>query len=727
MHQAGKDPFSTLPREALGALIVLVGGGMLAHLAGGQAWLAAIIVAFSEGSLAGLIVVSAGGYAYPLVNRLAPRTSPRPLRIVTACALGLWMLSTAVLAAGTVATGLLRAWLWWPIIAAGIILAAWQGRRAMEKWRIPKRMDGRTLVWVLVAAAAGLWLAGATRAPGFLNSPDVYDVLEYHLQVPREFYNAQHIGQLQHNCYSYYPLGTEMLSLLAMSLRGGPYQGMYLAKMLHGAFAALAVAAVFVALKRDDEARGRFAAVLLGTVPFAIYLSWLAMAELAEVCYLALALLWLREWLRPEGGDGLRSALCVGLMLGASCAVKYLAVGLVAAPVLAVMFVSGMVKPRRLVHLPAAALAAALLFSPWLIRNAIHTHNPVFPLATKYFGRGHWSPAGEKRWVDGHDPQKKPPVPVPPNWQMPPTPTRLEMLYHNFLASERFGPMVMLLAAVGICALLADPRPNGWDWAMTGVLVVQIAVWAAATNDMPKRFIVPAIVPTALLAAGALARLSRVQVNPFRRASATAARGPWGLPPAVAIFVAAVCINLFIAHQAYLAVTNQQPPVHGVPGERIVSEVPILKDAHELGRQSKILLVGNAQAFYFPPETIYYTAFDADRMAKLLAGGMDRLRRRGITHVWVNWREIVRLAATYGYPASLGAEPFIRWHEEMPPRLELLERLRGQGLRFVKNLPDEPASTAPSTRPVPWPMISIYALGEQAATTSPAGAKQPED
>ena len=167
---------------------------------------------------------------------------------------------------------------------------------------------------------------------------DSYDVLEYHLQLPREYHDAGRIQTLNHNIYSHFPLGTEMLFLLGMCLRGGAYRGVYLAKLMSGLFGVVAVAGVFGSLRcrgekpsPDDEFRRRATVALLATAPWVIYFSWLAMAELAQICYLALALVWLRRWLKARSA---RSAGWIGAMLGAACAVKYLSVGLIAAPVL---------------------------------------------------------------------------------------------------------------------------------------------------------------------------------------------------------------------------------------------------------------------------------------------------------------------------------------------------------------------------------------------------------
>jgi len=724
------DKFSgTLSRWALLAMMLLAGGLMLGHLVGHpQIWLIALVTAITEGALAAAVVASAGGYGYLVVGRLAPEKTPLALRVVTACVVGLWMFSTALLAVGTAVRGAITGWVWWPVVVAGLLLAAWQGRKRVGDWQLPERVDGRALIWVLIAVVVGIALAGATKAPGWVGGfPDEYDVLEYHLQVPREHYEAGQIRELPHNGYSYYPLGVETLFLLAMALRGGAYEGMYLAKLLHGAFGVLAVAGVFGALKRDDEARGRFGAVLLATTPFVIYCSWLAIAELAEVCTLVLALLWLREWLRERSA---RAAVMIGAMLGAACAAKYLSVGLIAGPVLVVMLACAVARRDRLGALSDTAivvLASLVLFSPWLIRNVAYTGNPVFPLATRTFGAGHWSAESEQRWVDGHGPDKLPPVPKPEGWQMPPVPSRAVRFYTNFLAMDLFGGIVKVLAGVAICVLVASAgERRTWDWTLAGVLAGQLAVWTLWTHEMPSRFLIPAAVPIALLAAGVLSRLSRVETNPFRK-NVAADQGHWGRVPAVAVFVTAAAVNLLSVYVLYREGAMRAPPMHGAPGREIAIRRRLEHNKIVLPDEARILLVGDAQGFYFPPGTIYATVFDAHPLAEMIDRGLTpkqvlaELRGRGVTHLWVNWSEIARLARTYGYPASLGAEVYRRWEAKQPPGLEILERMEALGLRRIDVSPPaatSQAETAPATRPAfdaqgrsaSWYEPALYAL-----------------
>ncbi len=728
------QPSGTLTQTRLVLFMLLAGGLLFAHLAGFEqyVWLAALYAALTQGGLAALIVVAAGGYAYPIVRKVCP-AAPAGLRVVTACGTGLWMLSTAMLVLGS--AGLLWTWLWWPIVGIGAAAAAWQARKTLEAWRPGGHHDGRALLWVLMAVAAAIWLAGAARPPGYVGLSDRYDVIEYHLQVPREFHDAGRVGELPHNCYSYYPLGVEMLFLVTMCLRGGAYAGMYAAKMFPGLFGVIAVAAVFLAFRRDDDTRGRFAAGLLASVPLALYLSWLAMVELAEVCYLVLAVLWLREWLREPTW---RSASAVGAMLGAACAIKYLSVGLVAGPVLAVMLIVALRARRRLRDVALAGALTLVLFAPWLVRNALYTGNPVFPLATGLFGRGHWSAESEARWVNGHAAGPRPPVPEPEGWQPPEVPDRAALFAFNFLLSQWLGPIVVVAALVGIAVMVSvRGGPPAWEAALAGVLAVQLVVWAAFTRGMPSRFILPAMVPVCLLAGGVLARLARLEANPFRRGAVRPAHGPWGRVPAVAIFAAAIGINLLNGYLQFRSPYHVgRHPVPPYPGEVIARQAPPYDRAAALPEGSRLLLVGEAQAFYFRRGTVYATAFDANPLAVAAAGNAapravyDALRRRGITHVWVNWREVLRLARSYGYPAVLSRDVLAAADGARPPRIGALERLRERGLIVgAEDVPvpgrEPPATQAtaparPQADAADWPLVTLYTLAP-GAEIPPAG------
>jgi len=729
-------------------LVLLAGGLTLALLVGdSRAWPLAVMATLSDGGLAALVLVAAGGLAWPIVRLLAPAEAPLGLRLVTAGGVGLWLLATLVLIIGSL--GGLSAALWWPVVGVGAVLAGWQGRHGLRAWEPGGKTDIRGLMWVLLAIAAGLVLAGLTLPPGLVATGESYDVLEYHLQVPREYYDAGRVHELEHNCYSYYPGQMHMLALLAMVLRGGPYAGAYAAKFLHAAFLAGAVAAVFLALLREDEVHGRFAAVLLASAPLAIQLAWQAVDEPAMLFYLALGLLWLRHWLaRPGWG----AAACVGLALGGACAVKYLSVGFIAAPVGAAMLALSVRSGRRLAQ---AGLAAALVvagMAPWLIRNTAYTGNPVFPLAASVFGRAHWTEESQRRWQAGHGPDTRPPVPEPAGYEAPDRrPSRAALFWGHFVTNQRLGVLLKLAAALAVCALVAHRGPaDVWGWTLAWVWGAQLVLWAAVTHELPGRFLAVSIVPMALLAGGALARLARVRTNPLRRGSPASPAGPWGLPVAGSLFLIIVGINLYVGVAGYLALARLPGPegqtvplaAHGYPAERLGREHPRWQPAWNLPAEARLLLVGEAQGYYLPAKTRYATTFDVHPLAGLLREEADpaavvrRLRAEyGVTHIWVSWPEVVRLAYTYGYPPELTSDLPQRIRRGAPrgeqPRtwIELLQAAqRGAytdadiGSDLFDRLPLGPHKHYPPSGPAPAEDVSAHGGAGKEAAPAPAAA-----
>jgi len=621
--------------------------------------------------------------------RATPLVTPG-LVVVTSILAGYWLIAVALLAVGSFTTGGLTSYIWWPVVGVGVVLAVFQGRRQLNVLSLPPLFDGRFLHWIVLAVAAGAWVAGAAMPPSLGLGGDGYDVLLYHLQLPREYLHNQHIAGLEHNVYSHYPLGQEMLYLLMMILRGGAYNGMYAAQFSHGIFAVLAVAAVFSALRPADDRRARYAMLLLATTPFVLYLSWMAFAELAEILALTLALLWLRVWiLSTSTGSGIRdpgsvktendqpSAMAlpadpgsripdpvaprataiIGLCLGVACCAKYLSVGMIVLPVLAAMLGLAVLRRparamgRRLIHVLLAGLVALVVFSPWLIRNAATVGNPVFPLATAELGKGHWTDEQQQRWIAGHGPDKQPPVPAPPDYRPSPPSDRPTMLFHHFFINPLWGQITMLLFLVAAGELISrGRRGDPWDWSLLTVAGVLLVVWVFATHEMPDRFAVPVVVPMTLLAAGFLSRLARVETNPLKRDAAPPKSGlPWGLAPAAVLLVMAMFVNLAtvglrgderpqtggVFYRAVTSSSSFHPP--GTPGQSRTTAAGLTAIVKRLGADvefpsdavyGKFLTVGGAP-FYQNDGSLYATPFDTPPLLALAGEGTpaERLER----------------------------------------------------------------------------------------------------
>jgi hypothetical protein len=655
---------------------------LTAALGAWQPALLALSVAIPDGLIAAAVGLSAGGYGYLLLRRWLGQETPVLLKLATSAVAGLWLFSTAVMVVGSTLGGLGPA-IWWPVVALGAALAIWQGRSPLRRLKLPRRLPRASLLWVAAALAAGIWLAGATLPAGLTGrlTADSYDVLEYHLQLPREYFQSGQVAPLTHNVYSHYPLGVEMLFLLGMCLRGGAYEGMYLATLMHGLYAAVMAAGIFGALRQaagGGNAQGgkladfhaRAAALLLLTAPWVLYLSWLASSELAEMCCLALALMWLRQYLHRPGRS---CSAMIGLMAGAACAIKYLSVGLIALPVLAVLLAAALWRRRPADALVAAILTAGL-FSPWLARNVIATGNPVFPLANTVFGRGYLSSEQAQRWNSAHAPGRRPPAPRPPDYQPPPDePSRWGRLAGWLVGTRPYesypviGSPVLVLLLAGLLAMAAFPRGlSSWDRLLPAVLAIQVAAWMLFTHEMPARFASVCLVPIWLVAATALARLAAIKGDGLPRQGQSPGRN-WGMAPAVALLLATAGLNLVSAWHYYRADAGEQRMLAGADASALAQAwFP-----SEYRGTGKLALVGESRAFYFPPGTVYATVFDPQPLAQLLGGpaGPDdqrRLRQAGIDRVLINWSEIERLRQTYGWPEELSPDRLHQLRQLLP-------------------------------------------------------------
>jgi len=263
-------------------------------------------------------------------------------------------------------------------------------------------------LWLIAVPFAALAIVGTNIMPAVLwkpIDPHPYDVMCYHLQVPREWYELGRIVPLKHNVYSFFPFAAEMNYLLAMHLRGGPWAGMYLAQLMSFVYMALAVLTVASAM--PNQRTGIIAALAMVAVPWTTMLASIAYNESALLLYESLAAAWFIRALRL-GSNSIRDMAIAGLMAGFAAGVKY-----TAAPLALIVFPlagagAALIRRERpslrstFAGASVAVLAGLLSFSPWLIRNTIWTGNPVFPLAMRQLGRAHFTPEQVERFERAH-------------------------------------------------------------------------------------------------------------------------------------------------------------------------------------------------------------------------------------------------------------------------------------------------------------------------------------
>jgi hypothetical protein len=680
-------------------MVLMVGAGLFGAVGWGyaQQWMLNILVALStDGAIAVMWALAAAALGHVLLKLL--RADARgALGFATAAALGLGVYSLAALGLGL--AGWLNRWttLALPVMSVAFWLVVGRKREGeapaepslggadilvCRGHSCPHRHRGsagaspshRLIVWLQQPAGWGwLWLLavpsltimilGACMLPGWLwkpLDPHPYDVMVYHLQVPREWYEAGRIMPLGHNIYSYFPFNAEMHYLMAMHLRGGPLAGMYLAQFMSVMFMVLTLIGVAGGIPGDSRGKtgGIIAAVLTAAVPWVPMLGAVAYVESALLLYATLSLAWLlraMESREQAGAFSMAPFVIAGLLAGFAGGVKYTGVPTVLLALPAACLLIASAWHGRLAHAfstrawasrpchdqashPAGAgrilqgsiifvIAGLLVFSPWMIRNWAWVGNPVFPMEMRHLGHDGLSDAQIERWDRAH----RAPEPLQPIGQ------RLRAGWNGIVCDWQYG--YVLLPAAVVAGIFARRRR---EIGLLGLLlIVQLIFWLGFTH-LAARFAVLAVPIAAIMVGVALS--SRPAVGAALAILATAA-GMWGLHPRFSNDAAWGRKGLFLLDE--LAIFN--PPE--------IAEA--LKDPN-----TKIALIGNSQAFWYelPMSRLEYRMifnidFPTDRSVvdAWLGRDVETLRKSGYI-VLIHPDEIRRLSKTYWQVPGLPPE-----------------------------------------------------------------------
>ena len=341
-----------------------------------SAWLLAFSTLVTEGIYALLWIVAALGIGGAVLTTIKLRFCSPTLQATTSAALGLGIISLLVLVLGL--AGVMNRASALAIVCVGLLAAGVLVLRIAGKVPRLGRVPPTAWMWPLAAAAAGLVAFAALVPPGILfgDEPNGYDVLEYHLQVPREWYDAGRITPLNHNVYSFLPFNVEMHYLLAMHLRGGAWNGMYLAQLMSATMTALAVAAVYGVLAEIGGA-ATIGAVIFATTPWTMLIAPIAYDESGLLMFGALAL-GLPLIAMRESQPRKRMMSLAGAFAGFACGTKLTAAPMILLAVPLSLFSlflweRGGVKGLAKISGAGAVfvLAGIVTISPWLIRNYV--------------------------------------------------------------------------------------------------------------------------------------------------------------------------------------------------------------------------------------------------------------------------------------------------------------------------------------------------------------------
>ncbi|MCP4592300.1 MAG: glycosyltransferase family 39 protein, partial [bacterium] len=397
---------------------------------------------------------------------------------------------------------------------------------------------------------------------------------------------------------------------------------------------------------------GVFSGVAAGGAGYVAYLCGVAFVELGMLFFGMLALAaFIRaiDPARPEGETG-RYVMAAGLLAGLAVGCKYTALVLIALPLGLALVIRYLPNRRRRYRTPLLFTAGVLAaFSPWLVKNAVMTGNPVFPLANAVFRATPpgWGMEQSDHFAECHS--------LAPEDRS--ASNRLALLWEHVFGDEwqRFGPPVFVLALI---ALVVGGRGHGRiEWYCLVILAVQVAVWLSATH-LYARFAVPFLLPLVVLAGRSIE-------------AAWAWRGRGLLAVVLLVGLGFNLDHLAKLYRQHLYVDGRKIPLEGATGFFTngmgLGHEHLAVVNHELPESARILMLGDAKAFYFRRAVDYHVVFNRHPFVEMLRAGaspaeaLQWLRDRAYSHVLVNWPEIKRLRQSrYGFPEEINPELFRR-------------------------------------------------------------------
>ncbi len=435
------------------------------------------------------------------LRRLAAAHLNSAVGIASSAAIGFALIGFASLALGL--AGWLGAHSAWAIMVAAGGVGLWDAREvgvsAVQRARMGTwlrlRSEGNW-IWLALACGVAVSLVGASLMPGTLwrpEDPHPYDSLIYHLQVPREWFEAGRIAALHHNVFSFFPFNIEVHYLLADYLRGGPWAAAYQAQFLSLSLTLLTALTLWGwARVRAGRRAAALTAAAFVTLPWVLMLSCVSYVESGMLLFGTLAICWFFTAI-TGGQTAKRAFLLAGVFAGLACGAKLTNVPLllVAMPVAGIIawwvgrdrILSGgqMLRGCGLV-----VLCGLLTLSPWLIRNAVWAGNPVFPVAMRQLGQAHFTDTQVERFERAHRP-----APDHAPW-----PSRLARAGSEIALNRQYGYVVVPLAL-----LVAMLRWRSVEARAALLLIAMILVFWLTSTHLMGRFFVLAVVPAAMMLA----------------------------------------------------------------------------------------------------------------------------------------------------------------------------------------------------------------------------------
>lgn len=579
---------------------------------------------------------------------------------------GLGVMSLVTLGLGLI--GLLSTSLFWLLtvlpIGLGVIFRGHDvSKNSLSPQNNPGTSRGNWLPWVVLACVAPFVVAMAFGAASWQTD---FDVNEYHLGGPKEWFLAGQISFLPHNVYTSFPFLTEMLLLQGMVLSGDWNWGSLAGQTLLMLMALLTALGLWCSLRRWCDARSGWWGVLVFlTTPWIYRISIIAYAEggLATMLFAAFAAcLVVSDRTHQAEGTPWRSAVWVGFLAGSAMSCKY--TGLVSAviPLGLWLLVDQLSRCSRLTEsaqrqpvskvlllIVAYVGGTGLAVGPWLLKNACETGNPVYPLGYRVFGGRDLDDELAEKWRRGHArPSKHSLVDEVRDFGF--------RIVDVAMINDWQSPLVFGLASLAIVVATSANRRLRYASILAGLAVGwQFLTWWLFTHHL-DRFWVP-LIPLAVWLAG----VGATAITDHRLRI-----GMIGIAAACTLYNFVFCTSGLGGYNSGLTELNKaQDFTTRITGPDVASMNQMVANG-TLPKNARVLCVGEAELFPAKFDYLYNTVFDhslfetwlADASTGTSSGDRDLLpasqiqavlKEHRVTHIYVNWQEILRYRQSYGY------------------------------------------------------------------------------
>jgi hypothetical protein len=550
-------------------------------------------------------------------------------RLLFATAIGIGIQGTSVLALGAIS--LLHPW---ALLMLGLLFI-WTardglGRLREEVGRIGSELEGGAGRWILGTlglVAVFLFLQSATP-------PADWDVLTYHLDIPREYLDAGRVHLPEDNHHAAFV---------------GLQQMLYLPLLAAGAESAPAVISAVVALllgltmyamgdRLFDGTTGTLAGVFLWGSPVVVLVAVTARVDVTMTWFLALAHLAVVASLERKSLDGWFWTAAV--VAGLAVATKFSALLYIAAlsplVVWLVLTSSGRLR-QRVGSLLICGTVTVAVAAPWLAKNFMLLGAPFYP----YLAEIQLEP-----WLAEYLGTSSVPASMEPSaFRLSPDirePFSLLALFTDpgSMTEEREGGLYF-----GNLVLMLLPLSLLWSRRKTLTLLVPPLVYLGLVlypdARINLRYLVPALVMGTLVASHALNRAVRVVSS-----HASLRRAVWGATATVCLLPAAFAmyhkVEEMRPHEYWLGIVSERAYLrhNADPDVYLNSRVRDWVN-EELPDGSRIVMLFESRGYGYRHDVIQDNLGTTWPVLAHHAPWRDCMRSTGATHILVNYGHLI--------------------------------------------------------------------------------------